>query len=459
MKKPKILIIDDDFAVRTSLELLLKKADLDASSAASPEEAIKAVNEDSFDLAIMDMNYSLETSGEEGLQLLKEIKIISPDLPVILITAWASIPLAVEGVKAGAIDFISKPWDNNNLLNSVNTALAISKDQRSGDISKPERKKLEKQYNINLLVGEDPQFLSVLETVCRISSTDASILITGESGTGKELIAEMAHLNSNRNDQPFIKVNLGGISSSLFESEMFGHKKGAFTDARHHRLGRFEMADKGSIFLDEIGDLSLGDQVKMLRVLQDRKFEPLGSSVTQAVDVRVISATNRNLEALVANGEFREDLFYRINLITVKLPALRERVEDIPLLANFFLNHFKTMYKKKDLEITRYAVNWLKNLSWPGNIRELKNLIERTVLVSRNDSLDVDDFSKQYQSQAPKTDGSDIPPVGTKTLDDLEISMIKQALDHFDNNISKAAKSLGLSRGALYRRMEKYGLD
>lgn len=459
MNSPAILIIDDDSAVRTSLELLMKQAGFEVHLASSPKKAIMAVKSRSIDLIIMDMNFSVETSGEEGLKLLKDIKQIRSNIPAILITAWASIPLAVEGVKAGAIDFISKPWDNDHMIQSIKTALALSESQKTKTDSKPERKRLEKNYNIQLLVGEDPEFLNVLDTVCRISSTEASVLIMGESGTGKELIAETIHINSQRRNQPFVKVNLGGIPSTLFESEMFGHKKGAFTDARHDRMGRFEMADKGTIFLDEIGDLLSGDQVKLLRVLQDRKFEVLGSSLTKTVDIRVISATNRNLEELVTNEEFREDLFYRINLITIKLPALRERVADIPLLADFFLENLKITYKKPELSITANAMTWLKGLSWPGNIRELKNLVERTVLVSMSKSLDIDDFSKHFQAQPQKTTSGKLPSVGSISLDDLELSMVKQALAFYNNNISKAANSLGLSRSALYRRMEKFGLN
>jgi DNA-binding NtrC family response regulator len=459
MVSQTILIIDDDVAVRTSLELTMKQSGFHGISASSPEEALTALKTQPIELIIMDMNFSVDTSGEEGLKLLKDIKRDSPNIPVILITAWASIQLAVEGMKSGAADFISKPWNNDHLLQSVKTALAISDSKKSVDKVKPERKKLDGQYNLKNLVGEDPEFLSVLDTIGKISTTDASVLVIGESGTGKELIAEAIHNNSHRKNQAFVKVNLGGIASTLFESEMFGHKKGAFTDARHDRMGRFEMADKGSIFLDEIGDLSLNDQVKMLRVLQDRKFEVLGSSETRSVDVRVISATNRDLGELVMAGDFREDLYYRINLITVKIPALRERPDDIPLLVNHFLSNLKTTYRRPELRVARGALEWLKDLPWPGNIRELKNLIERSVLVTNKGVLDIDDFAEHYHVHHKKPVEKNLPPVGSATLDDMEISLIKQALKFHDNNISKAAKSLGLSRSALYRRMEKYGLD
>jgi DNA-binding NtrC family response regulator len=459
MVSQTILIIDDDVAVRTSLELTMKQSGFHGISASSPEEALTALKTQPIELIIMDMNFSVDTSGEEGLKLLKDIKRDSANIPVILITAWASIQLAVEGMKSGAADFISKPWNNDHLLQSVKTALTISNSRKTIDEVKPERKKLDGQYNLKNLVGEDPEFLSVLDTIGKISSTDASVLIIGESGTGKELVAEAIHNNSHRKNQAFVKVNLGGIASTLFESEMFGHKKGAFTDAKHDRMGRFEMAHKGSIFLDEIGDLSLNDQVKLLRVLQDRKFEVLGSSETRSVDVRVISATNRDLAELVTAGDFREDLYYRINLITVKIPALRERPDDIPLLVDHFLSNLKTTYKRSELRITRGALEWLKDLPWPGNIRELKNLIERSVLVTNKDILDIDDFTEHYHIHRKKPVEKNLPPVGSATLDDMEISLIKQALKFHDNNISKAAKSLGLSRSALYRRMEKYGLD
>jgi two-component system, NtrC family, response regulator len=292
----------------------------------------------------------------------------------------------------------------------------------------------------------------------RVSATDAGVLITGESGTGKELIAEAIHRNSHRKDGPFVKVNLGGISSSLFESEMFGHVKGAFTDARHDRKGRFEMADGGTIFLDEIGDLDPNSQVKMLRVLQDRSYEVLGSSTTRTVDVRVISATNRNLADMVEKGDFREDLLYRLNLIAVHLPALRERASDIPLLAQHFLQNIGKVYRKPDLAISSEAVTWLSGMRWPGNIRQLKQLIERTILVSAKDLLEVRDFSLPFEMETSDSRKSTLPEVGSMTMDDIEKGMIVKALKHHDGNISKVAESLGLSRAALYRRFEKFGI-
>jgi transcriptional regulator with PAS, ATPase and Fis domain len=298
--------------------------------------------------------------------------------------------------------------------------------------------------------------LDILETIGRVASTDASILIMGESGTGKELIAEAVHQNSQRRNKPFVKVNLGGISTSLFESEMFGHIRGAFTDARFDRMGRFEMANKGTIFLDEIGDLDAGSQVKLLRVLQDRTYEVLGSSRTKTVDVRVVCATNKNLNDMVARANFREDLLYRINLITVYLPALRERKGDIPLLANYFINNLKLIYNRPELTITPAALKWLQQLPLPGNIRQLKNLVERAVLVSKKDKLDIDDIKAQLDASPAAKDNRQLPGVGSLTLEEMEVEMIKKAMEYHKNRVTKAAQSLGLTRSSLYRRLDKY---
>ena len=372
---------------------------------------------------------------------------------MILITGWATLELAIQGMKAGAKDFLSKPWTNEVLLQAIRTALAVPE----GEVQSLSRRKLDEQYDFSHIIGEDPKFLQVLSTIGRVASTDASVLVLGESGTGKELIAEAIHQNSHRQGGSFVKVNLGGISASLFESEMFGHKRGAFTDARYDRKGRFETAHKGTIFLDELGELELASQVKLLRVLQDRTFEVLGSSRTQSVDIRVISATNRNLAEMVRSGQFREDLFYRINLITVYLPALRERPGDIPLLVNHYVNNLKTIYQRPGITVTKEALKWLRNFDFPGNIRQLKNLVERTVLISPNEELTAEDFINNLSPMSqPTADKSDLPAVGSITLDEMEKEMILKAMTHHNNRISKVAKSLGLTRSALYRRLEKY---
>ncbi|GAB3532117.1 sigma-54 dependent transcriptional regulator [Pontibacter brevis] len=350
-----ILIVDDDVAVRASLSLLLKQNGYKTQQAASPKEALELEQQYRFKLVIMDMNFSIETTGHDGLQLLQQFKRLLPEVPVILITGWGSINLAVEGMRAGAADFITKPWSNDYLLQLVRTALSLSEGAtNTGDALT--RKKLDQQYDLGFIVGQDQELLKILKKIGQIAPTDASVLIEGESGTGKELIAEAVHRNSLRKNQPFVKVNLGGISSSLFESEMFGHKRGAFTDAKADRVGRFEMANKGTIFLDEIGELDLSSQVKLLRVLQDRTYEVLGDSKSRKLDIRVVCATNSNLEQLVEEGKFREDLFYRINLIKVRLPSLRERSDDIPLLVQYFVNNLKKVYHRPDLQVSSRAL-------------------------------------------------------------------------------------------------------
>ncbi|TCC87316.1 sigma-54-dependent Fis family transcriptional regulator [Pedobacter frigiditerrae] len=447
-----ILIIDDDIAVRTSLSLLLKGAGNEVLTASDATEAFELVKTQKPQLVILDLNFSIDTSGIEGMELLKRIRTFNATLPVILITGWASIALAVQGMKLGANDFVNKPWDNTHLLQSVNTLLQL-------DAEKPlsrNRKELDKKYNFKQIIGQDPNLLAILETMGRVAATGASVLITGESGTGKELIAEAIHENSNRSAKPFVKVNLGGISSSLFESEMFGHVRGAFTDARFDRVGRFEMANKGTIFLDEIGDLEASSQVKLLRVLQDRTYEVLGSSRTKTVDTRVVCATNKNLNEMVGLGTFREDLLYRINLISIHLPALRERAADIPLLVNFFIGNMKEIYNRPALSVSASAMRWLQALPLPGNIRQLKNLVERTVLISSNDELSIDDFQSQLNLSPLKNDKVKLPGVGTMTLDQMEAEMVKQAMNFHKNRITKAAASLGITRNALYRRLEKY---
>jgi two-component system, NtrC family, response regulator len=446
-----ILIIDDDKAICASLSLLFKKEGIQSIAVNTPVEALDILKENTPNLVLLDMNFSNQTTGDDGLKMLELIKKRYPSVSVILITGWATIELAVKGMKLGASDFIHKPWQNEHLLQSIKTILNLNENKNIVF----NRKKLAAQYDFSSIIGEDPTLLQLLETIGRVAKTDASVLIMGESGTGKELIAEALHQNSERERKPFVKVNLGGISTSLFESEMFGHIRGAFTDARYDRIGRFEMANKGTIFLDEIGDLDMASQVKLLRVLQDRTYEVLGSSRTKVLDVRVVCATNRNLEEMVAKGQFREDLLYRINLITVKLPALRERAHDIPLLVNHFIKNLGELYNRP-LSITPEAMAWLKNLPLPGNIRQLKNLVERTALVSTNDKLQISDFQLQYTPSVSK--GNTLPEVGTMTLEEMEVQMIRRAMDFHKGKIARVAKSLGLTRSALYRRFEKFDI-
>ena len=449
-----ILIIDDDSSIRTSLSFMLKRAKYDVQAVASPKEAMAVVRSVEPELILMDMNFSLTTSGDEGITLLKQVKIFRPEVPVILMTAWGSIDLAVKGMQAGAFDFITKPWNNAALMLRIETALELNgkkKEEEEEEVSKNGD-----TFDRSAIIGKSKALMDVLATIKRICRTNASVLITGESGTGKELIAEAVHKNSPRAKKPFVKVNLGGISQSLFESEMFGHKKGAFTDASSDRVGRIELADKGTIFLDEIGDLDMSCQVKLLRVLQEQTFEVLGDSRPRKVDIRVVSATNANLQKMVQAHTFREDLFYRINLITVHLPALRERREDIPLLVRHFANLQCQANGLPKVDFTPEAMDYLKGLPYPGNIRELKNLVERTLLVSGKDTLDVEDFKAQnLQSAEPTT----IQGIEGMTLEETERQRILQALAQYGNNMTQVAAALGVSRPSLYRRLEKYNIE
>ncbi len=449
-----IFVIDDDIAVRTSLLLLLQQHGYATASADNAAGALALLGSQTPALIILDLNFSIETTGEEGMQLLQQIRKLHPAVPVILITGWATIQLAVKGMKLGANDFVNKPWNNDHLLQSVADLLSL---QQNKPVNAG-RRKLNSQYNFQHIIGEDPAMLSILETIGRVAATNAAVLITGESGTGKELVAEAIHQNSSRANKPFVKVNLGGISASLFESEMFGHVRGAFTDARYDRAGRFELANKGTIFLDEIGDLDPSSQVKLLRVLQDRTYEVLGSSRTKMVDTRIVCATNRNLEEMVAAGLFREDLLYRINLISIKLPALKDRRGDIPLLVNFFINNLREIYHRPQLEISTAAMKWLQQLPLPGNIRQLKNLVERSVLVSKKNYLDAEDLQQQLETSPKKSGALQLPEVGSITLEELEVQMIRKAMQFHKNRITRTAKALGITRSALYRRLEKYNI-
>ena len=445
-----LLIINDDSGVRSSLSFMLKRAGYQVIAVTGPREAMEVVRSEAPSLILMDMNFTLSTSGEEGLTLLKQVKVFRPDVPVILMTALGSIQLAVQGMQAGAFDFITKPWNNAALLQRIETALELTATPK--DTPQEQSGTLNRSH----IIGKSRGLMEVLNTVARIAPTNAPVLITGESGTGKELIAEAIHINSQRVRQPFVKVNLGGISQSLFESEMFGHKKGAFTDATADRMGRFEMANKGTIFLDEIGDLDPSCQVKLLRVLQDQTFEVLGDSRPRKTDIRVVSATNADLSKMVSEHTFREDLFYRINLITVKLPALRERREDIPLLARHFADRQAEINNLPRTEFSSDALNFLSRLPFPGNIRELKNLVERTILVSGKEVLDAIDFENQYQrhDESVATSSS----FAGMTLDEIEKQTILQALERYKGNLSQVATALGISRAALYRRLEKYDI-
>ena len=477
-----ILVVDDDKTIRLSLKLILERNKYEVALAEGPKKAMQIVrNTPTVELVLMDMNfwsseshesslsngrvstkvgeasYSRSTDGEEGLTLLKQVKVFRPEVPCILMTAWGSIDLAVQGMRAGAFDFITKPWDNGVLLDRIETAIKIN---NASPATQPNQS--------SPIIGTS--LSGILATVARVAPTNAPVLITGESGTGKELIAEAIHRQSQRANGPFVKVNLGGISTSLFESEMFGHKKGSFTDAKADRIGRFELAKGGTIFLDEIGELSLASQVKLLRVLQDQTYEVLGDSQTRRTDVRVVCATNADLRAMVEEKSFREDLFYRINIINLHLPPLRDRREDIPLLVNHFLRMACEANGLPLVTVSTEAISYLQTLPFPGNIRELKNMVERALLMKESltpgpspkergvVTLGRQDF-ECFSTDSLSTPLSPWRGVGGEaSLASMERNAIAACIAKHNGNLSLVAKELGISRGALYRKIEKHGL-
>ena len=455
--KPCVLVVDDDGSVLVSLALLLKQSGFEVLSCDDPAQVPALLSAQRVDLVLQDMNFSPQTSGEEGLALLAVIKAAQPALPVLMMTAWGSIALAVRGVKAGAADFFTKPWHNAQLVELVRATLDVSEGTRGR--GSPDRRALDAEFDFRGIVGEHPALLRVLATVGRVAKTRAPVLILGESGTGKELIADAIHRNSPRAGKPAVKVNMGAITSSLFESEMFGHVKGAFTDARTDRRGHVAQAQGSTLFMDEIGELNRGDQVKLLRVLQDQSYRPVGASGAEQADFRLVCATNRELAERVAAGEFREDLFYRINLITLRLPALRERASDIPRLAVSLVADLAREYGLGETTLTPAALDWLGSQPWPGNIRQLRQVLERSLLLAGKPVLDVGDFREdaRLRSDAPATMGS-ARVAGNSMLEQAEREMIQRALAQHEGNISRVARALGLSRAALYRRLEKHGL-
>ncbi len=429
------MIIDDDRLVGASIQLLLKKRDYATHILSHPRHIEPYLKENQVNLVILDMNFAIDTSGKQGLAALQLIQSIQKDVPVILITGWATVQLAVTGMKIGAVDFFAKPWDNAKLLASIDKFIQPG---------------IEPEKSPNYFVGEHESIRQLLKIVQKVSRTDATILITGPSGSGKELIAEAIHQNSSRAEQNLVKVNLGAIPATLFESEMFGVSKGAFTGADRTRIGKFEKAQNGTIFLDEIGELSLENQVKLLRIIQEQQFEKLGSNQEQKLNVRILSATNKNLVQLIENQQFREDLYYRINVIEIKIPPLSKRKSDIPILAKHFVNQLNNIYGKA-IYLEAPTLKWLENQSFSGNVRELKNKVQRAYILSEKDALSIQDFQQ-----------SDHQSIGEKPiqkLHDLERKMIERALKYHNFNISKSAHALGITRSALYRKMEKYHLN
>ncbi|MBU2278990.1 MAG: sigma-54 dependent transcriptional regulator [Gammaproteobacteria bacterium] len=454
--RPLVLIVEDDPAVQISLALLLKQAGYATLLADHADMALALLAEHQIQLVVQDMNFSQQTSGEEGLALLIKIKQQWPAVPVLLMTAWGSIALAVRGMKLGAADFFTKPWDNQQLLELIQTTLELAK---TVALPLSSRAQLDSQFDFGALIGEHPEFVRQLATIARVARTKAPVLIYGESGTGKELVADAIHRNSPRHHQPLVKVNMGAVTSSLFESEMFGHVRGAFTDAKVNRAGHIASASQGTLFLDEIGELQKTDQVKLLRVLQDQRYQPVGASQTEQADFRLVSATNQDLSQLVASGLFREDLLYRLNLICIRLPPLRERRSDIPLLAKKLLQQLARDYQLPGIQLSTAASDWLYAQPWPGNIRQLKQTLERTLLLASAEGdkqqLEQQDFISAMADSAPTGHAASIQGL---TLDEVEKQLIEQALEQFQGNLSRVAKQLGLSRTALYRRLEKHQL-
>jgi len=451
----KILIVDDDNYVMLSIRILLEQHYSDVRGINNPLQIDTALDENHFDVIILDMNFKTGIiSGEDGINYLKKVKERSPQTSVVLITAYAEIDLAVEAIKLGAFDFLVKPWQNEKLLSTVNAAFQLSRSALKIDKLEKKTEALQDMLNepFHEIIGNSSAIKEVFHQIEKVAQTDANVLITGENGTGKELVARAIHRNSLRAKEIFVNVDMGAITETLFESELFGHKKGAFTDAKQDRTGKFESANGGSLFLDEIGNLASSLQAKLLRVIQDQKVIKVGGNEAIDLDIRLICATNASLGEMVTNGEFRQDLLFRINTIEIELPPLRERIEDIPLLAEHFLNRFKAKYKKSGLYVNEGIFKKLQKYDWPGNIRELQHTIERAVIMSDGKQLKVEDL------KLSSTNTADELPMEDLNLEKLEEWAIASAIKKHQGNISHAANELGLSRGAMYRRMEKYEL-
>ncbi len=446
----RILVADDDGDVLAALRLLLRGEGYVIETAVSPGDVLTAVERSDFDAALIDLNYARDTtSGHEAIELVARLRGIDPTLPVIVMTAWGSVEGAVAAVRSGARDYIEKPWDNHRLLATLRNQLDLASALRAGRRLELENRLLRRAGTPHL-IAESAAMRPVLDLIARVGPSEANVLITGEHGTGKELVACILHAASPRAAQPMVTVNVGGLSEGVFESELFGHERGAFTGARTERVGRFELADGGTLFLDEVANVPTAQQAKLLRVLQTGEFERVGSSRTRRVTVRLLSATNADLAAEVAAGRFREDLLFRLNTVEIALPPLRERGEDIPLLAASFLERHARRYRKNLAGFDPDAMEMLRSHPWPGNVRELDHAVERAVLLSRGDAVSAADLGLR-----PAEGGGGLDHL---TLDEVERELIRRALRRHDGNVSDAAKALGLSRSALYRRLERHGL-
>jgi two-component system response regulator HydG len=450
----KILMIDDDEDVLLAAKMLLKKQGHHVIIEKNPKKIPFLLNNDTYDVILLDMNFSKDiTSGKEGFYWLEQILAHDPSSVVIMITAFGDVEMAVRALKAGATDFILKPWQNEKLIATISTAIRLKQSYKEVDKLKKAKEMLEEQISRPFaeIIGQSKAIQDVFQLIDKVAKTDANVLILGENGTGKELIARAIHQRSLRKDNSFVSVDMGAITETLFESELFGHKKGAFTDAREDRPGRFELANGGTLFLDEIGNLSMALQSKLLSALQSRQVTRVGANQALPVDIRLICATNMPLHKMVQEGTFRQDLLYRINTVEVQVPPLADRVEDIPMLAQHYLNYYAKKYHKPVNTIAPDALDKLKRYAWPGNIRELQHAIERAVIMTDLTSLQDSDF---LLSRALSTG----PANNTLNLDEVEKTAIVKALNMHNGNISKAADELGLTRASLYRRMEKYGI-
>lgn len=446
---PHILLVDDQEAVRDALRLLLKHSGYRTSEAATPAEALAMAQREEYAAALVDMNYGQDTtSGEEGLALIRELAARKPELPVVAMTAWASIDLAVAAMREGAVDFIEKPWQNARLLGVLASRIALRRHERDmRHLSDAQALLLD---DGDAFIAESPAMRQLMDDVARIATSDAAVLLLGENGTGKSVLAKRIHRLSPRRARSFVKVDIGGLAPTLFEAELFGHVKGAYTDARQDRAGRFETADGGTLFLDEIGNLPLEQQPKLLRVLEDGEFERLGASRTQRVDVRVVAATNADLDAEVDAGRFREDLLYRLSVFPLRLPALRDRREDIVPLARQYLEAASRRYRRDAPHLDASVERALLEYTWPGNVRELAHAMERAALLG-GARVSPGDLRLRKATRSRSLD--------EMTLDDAEAAMLRGALDRHDGNLMRAAEQLGITRQRLYRRLEKHGLQ
>jgi DNA-binding NtrC family response regulator len=450
-RRPSILIADDQQDVLEALRLLIKAEGYQAEAVTSPAAALHAIEARDFDAVLMDLNYTRDTtSGQEGLELLERILDLDAALPVIVMTAWGSVELAVEAMRRGARDFIQKPWDNARLSAILKTQIELGRALRKGQRLEAENRALRAE-RFPQLIAQSAAMRPVLDVISRVGPSDANVLITGENGTGKSLVAQTLHSASLRSTRPLLTVNTGGLAEGIFESELFGHVKGAFTDAKTDRVGRFEMADGGTLFLDEIANVSPAMQGKLLRTLETGEFERVGSSKSRRVDVRVFSATNADLHLAVEEGRFRQDLLFRLNTIEIRLPPLRDRREDIPTLAAHFLRQHAGHYGKAINLFDEGAMKALLAHTWPGNVRELDHAVERAVLMAEGDTIRATDLGLRGGREASLR-------LEEMSLEDVEALLIKKALARFNGNVSHAANALGLSRSALYRRLQRYGL-